>query len=308
MSAILAPARATEQRVGAPAAARDASYGWLGFGLVALGAGLAAVAFLGPLVFAVIDYRVTGTLRNQTLGLDAVSLALVAPLTIVVGVLALRRYAAAPALALGPAAYSAYMLLQYVLGPEYLRLPGNNERFFLLFLALFVLAGTVGLFAWNAIEAERLPELDTQRARLLSHLLLPLAGLFVFLRYIPALADAMSAKPSAGDYRAGPTFFWTIALLDLGIGLPTLITTCIGLQHRRAWAQKTLWSVVGWLALVGPAVAGMATAMYWNHDPNASLALLGLMSGLAVGLVALAIFVFRPVALRTSGFPPGVRR
>ncbi|HZP74129.1 MAG TPA: hypothetical protein VFA97_12210 [Gaiellaceae bacterium] len=108
----------------------------------------------------VIHYRVSETVRDQTVGLDLASLALVAPLTLGVAVLALRRHPAAPALALGPAAYAAYMLAQYVLGPEYLRIPGNNERFFLLFLALFVVAGFVGVCAWNMLDVSVLPAID----------------------------------------------------------------------------------------------------------------------------------------------------
>jgi hypothetical protein len=74
MSATLTHARAAESQA-RPTARSDASYGWLGFGVVALGVGLAMLALLGPLVFSVIDYRVSETLRNQTIGLDAVSLA-----------------------------------------------------------------------------------------------------------------------------------------------------------------------------------------------------------------------------------------
>jgi hypothetical protein len=276
-------------------AAPAAGYGWLGIGLLGLGVGLAVLSALGPLLLGVIDYRVTETYRNETIGLDAVSLALVAPAAIAVGVLALRRHASAPVLALGPAAYSAYMLVQYVLGPQYLRLPGNNERFFPLYLALFVLASAIGIRAWNSIDRGRLPALDARRARLLGRFVLPLVAVAVFARYIPALLDATSRKPTAADYSAGPTFFWTIALLDIGIGLPTLVVACFGLLHGRAWAPKALWIVVAWLALVVPAVAGMATAMYINDDPNASLSLLAIMGGLAIGLVALAVFVFRPL-------------
>lgn len=272
----------------------------LGLGLLSLGFGLALLSLLGPLALGVIDYRVTETLRNQTIGLDLVSLAVVAPITLAVAVLALRRHPAAPLLALGPAAFVVYMMVQYVLGPAYLRLPGNNERFFLFYLALFVLAGIVGIRAWSTIELERLPHVPRRRACLLGRVLLPLAGLVVFARYVPALLDASSANPTAGDYRAGPTFFWTIALLDLGVGLPTLIAACVGLLRERDWAPKALYAVVGWLALVGPAVAGMALTMYVNDDPNASLGLALLMAALAVGLLALAAFVARPLFSRES--------
>lgn len=281
-----------------PVARADAGYGWLGYGLIALGVGLALLALLGPLGFEVIHYRVSETLRNQTIGLDAVTLALVAPLAVAIGVLARRGHPAAPVLALGPAAYSVYMLLQYVLGPDYAQRPGNNERFFLIYLALFVLAGAIGLSAWNAIDLERVPAVP--RTRFLIRILLPLTGLLVFGRYLPLLVDAARAKPLGRDYAAGPTFFWTIALLDLGVGLPTLIATVIGLRRGSVWAAKALWALVGWLALVGPAVAGMATVMYVNDDPNASFASLALMCALAIALIALAVFVFAPLRPRNA--------
>jgi hypothetical protein len=138
-------------------------------------------------------------------------------------------------------------MVQYVLGPAYRRLPGNNERFFLFYLALFVLAGIVGIRAWRTIELQRLPRLPRRRARLLARVLLPLAGLVVFARYIPALLDASSANPTPDDYRAGPTFFWTIALLDLGVGLPTLVTACAGLMRENDWARRpSTPSSAGW--------------------------------------------------------------
>jgi hypothetical protein len=59
--------------------------------LVALAFGLAAVALLGPFGSGVIDYRVTETLRNQTIALDAVSLFFVAPLALLAAVLVVRH-------------------------------------------------------------------------------------------------------------------------------------------------------------------------------------------------------------------------
>ena len=42
--------------------------------LVAIAAGLVAVALLGPLTGGPVEYHVSETLRNQTIGLDATSL------------------------------------------------------------------------------------------------------------------------------------------------------------------------------------------------------------------------------------------
>jgi hypothetical protein len=64
----------------------------LGFGLIALGIGLAANSLLGPLVGEAVDFHVTETLRNQMIGLDAVSLFVVAPLSVAAGLLVLRGH------------------------------------------------------------------------------------------------------------------------------------------------------------------------------------------------------------------------
>lgn len=264
----------------------------LALGLVAIGVGLAIVALLGPFAAGVIDYHVTETLRNQTIGLDAVSLLCVAPLSVVAALLVARGHIAGAALGLGIGAYTAYMLVQYVLGPEYERLPGNNELLFPLYLLLFALGWLVAIAAWNSFDAVRLPP-SRRRDLLIGRVVLPLLALFAFFRYIPALADWMSSSPEDPGYLAGPTFSWAIALLDLGVFLPATVAACAGLVRGAPWAHKALYTVVGWFGLVGPAVAGMAIAMYANGDPNASGANVVLMTALGLVFAALAVFLYR---------------
>lgn len=266
----------------------------LGFALIALGIGLAANSLAGPLAGEVVDFHVTETLLNQMIGLDAVSLAVVAPLSIVAGVLALRGHVVGPVLALGVGAYAAYMLVQYALGPDYLGLPGSSQLLFPLYLALFALGWLVTLAAWVAIDTRRLPR-SPRRDRLVGRVVLPLLALFAFVRYLPALADAMSDSPSDVGYLAGPTFFWAIALMDLGIFLPATIAACAGLVRGTAWAPKAMYAVVGWFGLVGPAVAGMAVAMYVNDDPTASGGNVAVMTVLGLGFASLAAVLYRPL-------------
>jgi hypothetical protein len=47
---------------------------WLGWALIALGAGLAANSLLGPLVTETIDFHYSTAMTNQSIGLDAVAL------------------------------------------------------------------------------------------------------------------------------------------------------------------------------------------------------------------------------------------
>jgi hypothetical protein len=95
----------------------------LALAVLALGAGLALNTVLGPLLTDTIRYPFSETLRNQTIGLEAVTLLLVTPLCIVSAALIWRGRSAGPVLAFGPAAYAAYMMLQYLVGPGYLYYP-----------------------------------------------------------------------------------------------------------------------------------------------------------------------------------------
>ena len=94
----------------APAAARLARREAVG--LVAIGVGLVTGAVLGPLVTGAIEYRMSETLRSQTIRLDAVSLFVVAPLCLVAAVLAARGHVAGPALALAIGSYTAHMFVR----------------------------------------------------------------------------------------------------------------------------------------------------------------------------------------------------
>jgi hypothetical protein len=183
----------------APRCSRE--HGALAAGLVAIGIGLVTVALLGPFGTGVINYHVTETLRNQTVGLDVVSLLVVAPLSLLAALLVARRRLGGAALALGIGAYTSYMLVQYILGPEYERLPGNNERLFPLYLTLFALGWIVALVAWNALDVERLPQ-RRRRDRGVGRVVLPLLALLAFGRYLPALAD-WDALNSRNIARAG---------------------------------------------------------------------------------------------------------
>jgi hypothetical protein len=266
----------------------------LPLGLAAIALGLVAVALLGPLVSGVIDYRVTETLRNQTIGLDFVSLVAVAPLALGAAFLVVRGRALGFALALGIGAYSAYMLLQCVVGPDYAHQRGNNERLFPLALLLFASGWAVALAAWNALDGDALP-LSPRRARLLSRVVLPALALLAFGRYIPSLADWMSSSPKDKVYLAGPSFGWAIALLDLGVFLPLTVAACVGLNRRRPWATKALYTAVTWFGLVGPAVAAMAITMAVNNDPNGSTGNAVFMSVLGLAFLALALVVYQPL-------------
>ena len=264
-------------------------HGWLGIALFTLAAGLVVNSLLGPMVADAIDYPWSESMRNQAIGLEAVSMFVVAPLCILAGVLAIRGHRSAPFVAFGPAAYTAYMFLQYVIGPEYDSYPAVLP----LHLALFILGVGIAVAAWAAGDRERLPEMARRSERRYGVVLLVLAAFIVF-RYLPTLL-AGQGEPLAAEFRADVSMYWSIFLLDLGVVVPASIAVAIGLLGGTRWGPKALYAILGWYALVPPSVAAMGIAMVANDDPNASAGQVVLLTVAAVAFAAVAIRLYRPL-------------
>jgi hypothetical protein len=277
--------------------ARPSRSRWLGICLFGLAAALAAVSILGPLLTGAIEWRIRPLIRDQLYGLDALSLCVVTPISVLAGVLAVRQQALAALLGFAPAAYVVYMVPQYVLGPDYTRLPGNNERWFPLLWALFALGVISAALCWSALTADP-PAGSARTERLIARRLLPIMAGLVFIRYVPTLADWTSASPKAKDYLAGPSFGWTIALLDLGLALPATVAVCVGHRHGAAWARPGLYALTGWFALVGAAVAAMAIAMQVRHDAAMTVPQMLVMTALGAALITLAAALYVPAVRR----------
>ena len=120
--------------------------------LVLIAIGLAANVLLGPLGWGVIEWRVSANGLNQTYGADAASLFLVAPAALAAAWLWWRGQRLAAPLTLGVGLATLYYAVAETLGGDYLRYPGNNERFALIFFALIVLGWTSAARAWAALD------------------------------------------------------------------------------------------------------------------------------------------------------------
>jgi len=282
----------------------------LGVGLVLLGAAVAVVAVMGPLVLDVLRYRTSATSMNQIIGGDAAVLIVVAPVSIAVGVLAIRRHPAAPVMALAPSIFVVYTYTQLNVGNEYLRLPGNVERFFPLMLAVFILAGVIALRSWSSVPAARLPAGSARADRVAGALLLVIAVFVVVGLHLPSFLDAIRDQPTAVQYLSSPTPFWLVKLMDLGIIVPAAVAVGIGALRHREWARKPVYAILGAYTLIGASVAGMGITMSLRDDPDASMATLVGMTLLAVLLPAVTCYVYRPlfrrVTDRSGPFAPGI--
>ncbi len=255
-------------------------------GLFALGAALVVNTALGPLGTETIRYPISGTLLNQTIGLEAVTVGLVAPLTLTAGVLAARGHRAAPFLGFGPAAYAAYMFVQYVLGPEY----DHYTSTILFHTAVFTLAAGLTISSWVLASHEPMPPLTARRRRLYGAILLLLAA-FIMSRYLPVVSDG--ALPA--EFAQARTFFWSIFFLDLGIVVPATLVAGIGILRGAPAAHTALYALMGWYALVPPSVAAMSATMVLHNDPHAAVGQAVMFGVVAVLVAILAVWIFLPM-------------
>ncbi|WP_206510402.1 hypothetical protein C5142_22980 [Rhodococcus sp. BGS-1C] len=258
-------------------------------GMFVLAVLLVSNSILGPLGIGIIDYPISTTLQNQLIGLELVTLVLVTPLSIAAGVLALRGHRAAGPLAFGPAAYTAYMFVQYVLGPEY----ATFNSVVLFDLGIFALSAVLTVWAWTITDTASMPDMTPTRQRVYGVVLLALAA-FILSRYLgPIFGGAMPA-----EFADARTFFWSIVLLDLGLVVPATTITAVALFRGTRSAQKALYAVLGWFALVPPSVAAMGAVMVARSDPNAAVGQVVVLAIVAIVFMVFAATVFRPLLSR----------
>lgn len=277
---------------------------WVGVSSIILGLGAAFVALLGPLGAEAIRYHASAGAINQIMGGDVAGLVLVAPLAIIAGVLILRGHRAGPMLALGPSAYALYTYAQLALGGDVLRYPGNSERFFPLFTALFVVAAAVVLGAWSATRFDTLEPTTRRTDVALGIFFLTVAAFLLVGLHLPGLIDAWQVQPTGPEYLADPNVFWLVKLMDLGIVVPALVAVGVGVLRRAEWAQRAKYAAVGWFALLGSSVAGMAVVMQASGDPAGSALNTAAFGTFALVGLTVATLVYLPLFRRGQPVRP----
>jgi hypothetical protein len=264
----------------------------VGVGLMALAVGLAANTVVGPLLLDLGEYPISDTLRNETIGLELVSLVLVAPWTALAGILVLRGRRFGTVLAMAPAAYVAHMFVQYLAGIPSLSYGPQH----LLQLGLLIVAG------WILVEAV-LAAADTvtvphgAAARRWSWLLLAMAG-FIVLRWTPGLVGAFAGTDLPDAYAGDPGMHWTIFLLDLGVIVPCSVAAARGLRAERPSAAVGLHALVGWFTLVPVSVLAMALTKQVNGDPLASPVDSAMFAVATVLYLAVTVTLYAPLRRR----------
>lgn len=279
---------------------RNPQTSWLVRLLALLATLLAANSILGPAALEVIEYRYSDSLINQGIGLDLVALLGAVPVAVTAAWLVSRRQPAGPILAFVPATFAAYMAPQYIVGPDYLALPGNNERFFVFHLLLFITAVATTTLAWQTVDRARLRPNTVAGDR---HRSLVLFGVVTFIlagRWLAGIVDLLGGDPTNLDYRENPTAYVLIGVLDLGIIVPAALATAIALRRHVPWARTAAYAVIGWFTLVPAAVAAMAIVMTINDDPNASTATTATFTVAAAVFTVGAVWLYRPMLQRAD--------
>lgn len=268
-----------------------------------LAAGLVANSVLGPLFTGVIDYHYGESMTNQGIGLDAVAMFVVAPVAMFAAWLVHRERLAGPVLAFLPGTFAAYMAPQYIIGPDYLGLPGNNEQFFLLHLHLFLIGIAVLLLAWQHVDRMHLLP-DTRVSDRRRTWILLGAAAFIMLRWLPLLVGLLTGDPTDPWFLDNPTAFMLIATLDLAIVVPATATAAFGLWSGAVWGRPAAYAMIGFYAVVPLSVAAMAVAMVVNNDPMGSMS-----AALGFGLVSIistlgALLLYHPLGVERQAVVP----
>src|SRR5664279_2857021 len=272
----------------------------LGAGLLALAALIVVYAVLGPLILDVIHFRTSVSGLNQVRGGDLAAMVVVVPVCVAVGMLAWRGHRAAPVLALAPAFFAMYTYSQLILGNEYLRLPGNIERFFPLLLVMFIVAAAVAIRGWALAKPEELPASSRRLARGSGITLVVIAAFVALGLHLPTLVDALGDHPSGAAYLGAPTLFWVVKFYDLGIVVPAALKVGVGLVRRQGWARRPAYAILGAYVLIGWSVAGMGWSMLISGDPDASVMTVVAVTAIACTGAVFAYFLYRPL-FRATG-------
>jgi hypothetical protein len=260
--------------------------------LIALGAALALGATLGPLLIGAIEWRISANSLNQTYGADGAALLLLAPTALVAAWLAWRARPLAAPLAFGLGLAELYYGIASVLGADYGRYAGNNERFFLLYLAIIVLAWIAAAWGWSTMgEAAAHPSRRLARS---AGLLFIAGGLAISAAWILQLASitmngSLMQPADALAYAESPTAFWLVRIVDLGFIVPLAMWSGIGLWRGWGSAAKAATGVAAFLTLQAAAVLAMGVVMLLRGDPTATPLLVAILAPITIGIAAVTV-------------------
>ncbi len=199
----------------------------------------------------------------------------------------------APMLTVSLGSYTAYIFVQYLVGPEFDYYPSA----LLMHLGLFIGGWILAVYAWHTGRKTYNETVTTLSPR---HALAAcaIAG-FVLLRYLPGLAASLTQGALPEEAGGDITMYWLIVVSDLGVFIPIMVATAVGVRHGAPWGRMALTATVGWFALVSFAVAAMSITMVFNGDTYASQAQLGLFIAITPMVTGYAMHLYKAILNQT---------
>lgn len=262
---------------------------------LAFGVGIALVylALLGPLWLNQIQYKTAAIINNQLLGQDAVNLVLLAPISILAGVLLLLKQKLAKYLLMLLPLYLIYFALSYTIGwewssPQY---SGNNHLYtfwflFVLIASLIILLYALAIFPKNVESSFGKKGLAVYSALFVLFLLL-----FASM-WVKEVAEVIQTGTTRG-YDLAPTAFWLVRVFDLGFTIPLGLISVYLLWTRPETTYPVQFMFYGFFLTMIIAVNAMGWIMFFKQDPTFLLRDLLVFSSLALIVFAGFAYVLR---------------
>ncbi|QLH75266.1 MAG: hypothetical protein HPY73_07325 [Methanomassiliicoccales archaeon] len=251
---------------------------------------LVVMAVLGPLGLDLIEHRVSQSAKWQLEGQDIADLLFLAPLLFIGGLMAiLNRPNAKYLLILAPLTLM-YTGLSIGVGAEWSdpTMTGNVEDFTWIFLGLvvgglFLLISTLSMFGPDDI-----PDLEMKGLRKFSIGMSLFLFLFAWMWIFQVITVVHKGDLPDGSYADGPTLFWTIRYLDLGIVVPLGFMALYLLQKHPKRAYSLVLLFFGFFATMAISVDSMLAVQVIKGDQN--LGSIGPGAGIFLVLTALTFY------------------
>jgi hypothetical protein len=168
---------------------------------------------------------------------------------------------------------------------------GNAERAFPLYAGLVAGGLAIVVLATAELVQREAPVPSDRLLRGTAGILL-LIAVFFALAWTSQIALVYRGDLPSG-YVEGPTLFWLIKLMDLGLLLPTFAVIGIGLLKRHPMAIRFSYGMVSYAVCMSGAILAMAVAMMLKDDPAASGVMIAFLTPVMIGLACVAVSMLK---------------
>ncbi|MHA1302941.1 MAG: hypothetical protein ACTSQE_14010 [Candidatus Heimdallarchaeaceae archaeon] len=245
-------------------------------GIPAIFAGLVQliVIIIGPLFgLNIIQYHFSDNSLIQQYGQEIVGLVLVVPALIIGGILWIKRAYLSTYLLAFASGNIIYNGFTYGLFNDF-TIPGNSERFSLLFISLiniglFLVVTTYRAFNQEKIDYDKIKRKQTTTIVIAFGTILALF-LLLWLKQIFEVMVIGTTNP-ASVYEDHKNGFWLIKFLDLGIVIPLGLYSTYLLWKKSSNSFPLLMLLFSFFASMISAVFGMAITQFVFNDPSATI-------------------------------------